>query len=81
MESLDQVTFEQALQRLEEIVRKMEHGDVELEQSLALFEEGIALSRHCAVRLNEADERIAVLMKKADGVVAEVDMETGEELE
>lgn len=81
MDTLDELTFEQALQRLEEIVRKMERGDVELEQSLALFEEGIALSRQCAGRLGEAEERIAVLMKQADGTVSEVDLETGEELE
>lgn len=61
-------TFEDALARLEEIVREMEGGDVSLDASLALFEEGVALSRHCADKLNEAEQRIAVLTKTEEGV-------------
>ena len=61
-------TFEDALSRLEEIVREMEAGEVSLDSSLALFEEGVALSRHCANKLNEAEQRIAVLVKTEEGV-------------
>ena len=54
--------FEKKLTRLEEIVLKMEKGDLALEESLKLFEEGVKLSRECHQRLNEAEERVKVLM-------------------
>ncbi len=73
-------SFEEALARLEEIVRQMEQGEVALEQSLALFEEGVRLSRHCARKLDEAEKRIAVLTEGEDGAVTAADMETGEEI-
>jgi len=66
---MEERTFEDALARLEEIVREMEGGEVSLDASLALFEEGVALSRHCASKLNEAEQRIAVLVKTEEGVV------------
>ena len=50
--------FEKKLGRLEEIVQKMEKGDLALENSLSLFEEGIKLSRECHVRLNEAEAKV-----------------------
>ncbi len=65
------MTFEQGLTRLEEIVRKMEQGEVSLDASLALFEEGVALSRHCAGKLDEAEKRIAVLTGGEGGAVEE----------
>ena len=65
---MDKLTFEDALARLEEIVRKMEQGEVTLDASLALFEEGTALSRHCARKLDEAEQRITVLVAGEDGV-------------
>lgn len=54
--------FEKKLTRLEEIVLKMEKGELSLENSLKLFEEGVKLSRECHQRLNEAEERVKVLM-------------------
>ncbi|MEN0058224.1 MAG: exodeoxyribonuclease VII small subunit [Bdellovibrio sp.] len=60
--------FEKKLSRLEEIVHKMEKGDLALEESLKLFEEGVKLSRECHQRLNEAESKVKVLMSvSADG--------------
>ncbi len=55
--------FEDNLNRLEEIVKKMENGDLSLEDSLKAFEEGIKLSRLCAKKLDEAERRVEVLLK------------------
>lgn len=54
--------FEKKLGRLEEIVQKMEKGDLALEESLKLFEEGVKLSRECHQRLNEAETKVKLLM-------------------
>jgi exodeoxyribonuclease VII small subunit len=60
--------FEKKLNRLEEIVQKMEKGDLALEDSLKLFEEGVKLSRECHQRLNEAETKVKLLMSVgADG--------------
>jgi exodeoxyribonuclease VII small subunit len=61
------LTFEQALNRLEEIVEQMERGDLPLDASLALFQEGVELSRICTRRLNEAEERIHKLVRVENG--------------
>lgn len=53
--------FEKKLSRLEEIVQKMEKGDITLEQSLKLFEEGVQLSRECQTQLTDAENKIKVL--------------------
>lgn len=54
--------FEKKLGRLEEIVQKMEKGEIALEESLMLFEEGIKLSRECHSRLNEAEAKVKKLV-------------------
>ena len=59
--------FEAALQRLEQIVQQLEKGELPLEQSLVLYEEGIRLSRLCHAKLEEAEGRIETLMKDARG--------------
>jgi exodeoxyribonuclease VII small subunit len=66
----DRTTFEAALKRLEEIVQRLEKGEMPLEESLVLYEEGIRLSRVCHTRLEEAEGRIELLMKDARGDVA-----------
>jgi exodeoxyribonuclease VII small subunit len=63
----DEPTFELALQQLEQIVQKLEKGELPLEDSLRLYEEGIRLSRLCHGKLEEAEGRIEVLMKDARG--------------
>lgn len=59
--------FEASLRRLEEIVASLEEGDRPLEESLRLFEEGVGLTRQCAARLDEAERRIEMLGRGADG--------------
>ena len=59
--------FEEALARLEAIVKNLEDGDLQLEESLRLFEEGISLTRLCAAKLEEAQRRIDVLTRGEQG--------------
>ncbi|MGB7621731.1 MAG: exodeoxyribonuclease VII small subunit [Terriglobia bacterium] len=59
--------FESAIKRLEEIVAQLESGDLQLEKSLELFEEGIKLSRFCHTKLDEAERKVEILMKNAEG--------------
>ena len=61
------ITFEAAMQRLEEIVRTMERGEVALETSLKLFQEGTELVRTCSGLLEEAELQIQKVVKGADG--------------
>lgn len=61
--------FEEALQRLEDIVRRMEAGDMSLEESLRAFEEGIRLARFCSKKLDEAERRVDILLKQDEEVV------------
>ena len=60
-------TFEAALQKLDEIVQKLEKGDLPLEQSLVLYEEGVRLSRLCHAKLEEAEGKIELLLKDSRG--------------
>ena len=60
-------SFETSLAELEQIVGKLESGDLPLEESLELFEKGIRLSRECRTRLTNAERRIEILMKDANG--------------
>lgn len=60
----ESLPFEAALERLEAVVDRLEQGDLELEQSLAAFEEGVRLSRRCGVQLDAAEQRIQVLIKE-----------------
>lgn len=60
-------SFESSLAELEEIVGQLENGDLPLERSLELFEQGIKLSRECRSRLSNAERRIEVLMKDSAG--------------
>ncbi|GAB3004609.1 exodeoxyribonuclease VII small subunit [Psychrosphaera aestuarii] len=58
------LTFETAITELETIVNQLESGDLELEQSLALFERGIELTRLSQSRLQEAEQKVQILMEK-----------------
>ena len=71
-------SFEAQLATLERIVRELEHGDLPLEQSLDLFEQGVKLSRECQERLNEAERRIEVLLRGGDGVTVAAPFESDE---
>ena len=59
-----ELPFEAALARLEQVVDRLEQGDLELEASLEAFEEGVRLSRRCASQLDAAEQRIEVLMRE-----------------
>lgn len=61
--------FERALARLEEVVRKLESANLSLDDAMKLFEEGVQLSRDCQKQLEEAEGRVEVLLKKADGKI------------
>ena len=60
-------TFESSLEELERIVRELEQGELPLERSLELFEQGVKLSRECQDRLNQAERRIEILMRDNQG--------------
>lgn len=64
------MSFEDALRALEEVVRKLEGGDVPLDDSISLYERGEQLRRHCQARLDAAQARIEKIVQKADGSVA-----------
>ncbi len=70
--------FEECLQRLEVIVKEMERGDLPLDQSLKLFEEGVALSASCRKELEEAENRIEILLKEDGSLRAEAFGVSGE---
>ena len=59
--------FEKSLVRLEEVVRRLESPQLSLDDAMKLFEEGIQLSRECQKQLEEAEGRVEILLKTADG--------------
>ncbi len=63
--------FEDCLSRLEQIVSQLEAGNLSLEESLKVFEEGIGLARHCAKYLAEAERRIEILAKDDTGALTQ----------
>lgn len=60
--------FEDALEKLEDIVKKMEAGDLPLEEALKSFEEGVKLIRFCQAKLDEAQRRVEMLLGKEDAL-------------
>ena len=69
------MNFEESIRRLEEIVRRMEQGNVSLEESLKLFEEGTALAGSCNAQLDAAELKVVRLMKGQDGNPVELPFE------
>nr|MBQ4317960.1 exodeoxyribonuclease VII small subunit [Clostridia bacterium] len=74
----NQMTFEAALARLEEIVKLLESGSAPLDESLRMFEEGVALVRFCGSKLDNAEQKLKILVKKQDGGYAEQDFKKTE---
>ena len=68
---MEDLTFEQAMQRLEEIVSLLEDGKAPLNESMALFEEGTKLAASCTAMLDEAEQKVVALMKGPDGAPVE----------
>ncbi|KUG05011.1 exodeoxyribonuclease vii small subunit [hydrocarbon metagenome] len=72
---MKKMKFEEALKGLEAIVDKLETGELELEESIKLYEQGIDLSVYCQKQLAQAEGKIQRLVKKLDGEIQVVDME------
>jgi len=72
-------TFEEALSQLEALVARLEGGDIPLEEALRAFEEGVRLTRLCAVRLEDAERRVHLLTRTAEGAEQEVPFDLGTE--
>ena len=62
-----QMTFEESMERLEEVLCRLENGNETLDASLKLYEEGISLVRACTERLENAEQRMKILQVQADG--------------
>jgi len=71
--------FEAALTKLEEIVKKLENGELSLDSALELFEEGVKLSRFCHTKLEEAERRVEILLKNGSGHTQAVPFESKDE--
>ena len=67
MNTNENITFEEAVARLEQIVRSMEDGKLSLDDSLKAFEEGIALVRFCTEKLENAEQKVKILLSDAEG--------------
>jgi exodeoxyribonuclease VII small subunit len=71
------IDFETAMRDLEQLVERLEQGDLPLEESLAAFERGVMLTRSCQTALKEAEQKVEILLKKA-GEPAVEDFEPGD---
>ncbi|MDF2989033.1 MAG: exodeoxyribonuclease small subunit [Eubacterium sp.] len=71
----EEKSFEEAIFQLEQIVSKLEKGDISLEESIINFQQGIELSRYCAAKLDEAEKKISVLLQDEEGNLIEKDFE------
>jgi len=73
-------SFEEGLDRLEQIVKDLEQGELELEKSLELFEQGVELSESCRKQLEEAEQKVEILLKRGRTLEAQpFTLEDGEE--
>ena len=70
---MKEMTFEQKMARLEESVAKLEKGEAQLSDSLALFEEGTRLAAACRMELDQAEQQVVKLMKGEDGAPVETE--------
>jgi exodeoxyribonuclease VII small subunit len=74
----EQLSFEEALRRLEEILRKLDQRDLTLDQALSLYEEGIRLVNLCESRLKDARLKVEVILKEKEGFIIE-DLESAKQ--
>ncbi len=65
----ENLTFEQAMEKLEDIVKRLESDTISLEESLALFEQGVHLGRLCSKKLDEVERKVEVLVESPDGTL------------
>ena len=73
--------FEKAMERLETIVEDLESGELSLEESLKIFEEGMNLVNFCSNKLEEAEQKVTVLIKEGEGKYAQQPFDTSEKEE
>lgn len=73
--------FEEAMERLEEIVQGLESGDLSLEESLKIFEEGMKLIKFCSKKLEEAEQKVTMLVKDSEGKYQQQPFEIGDDKE
>ena len=71
MPKAKKIDFEASLEKLEELVDRMEEGDLSLEESLSAFEQGVKLSRECQQALAEAEQKVNLLMEKNGELASE----------
>lgn len=64
-EGAEQVDFEQSLEQLEQLVERLEQGDLPLEEALAAFERGVKLTRECQAALRAAEQKVEILLREA----------------
>jgi exodeoxyribonuclease VII small subunit len=65
------INFEQTLARLEDIVKKMESGNISLDESIEIYQEGITLSKQCSKMLEEAEGKVMAIVNKEQGIIEE----------
>lgn len=75
---MEELTFEQAMENLEKIVRELENGNLSLDESVKKFEQGMKLSKHCNEILNKAEKDITILLEKENGEINEESFNTEE---
>lgn len=75
----EKMTFEQALARLEEIVAKLEQGNISLEESLTIYQEGMLLSKTCSQMLQEVEGKVMAVMNKNEGGISEFSINMAKE--
>lgn len=75
---MEQKSFETLMSELEQIVEKLETGELSLEDSVSLFEKGVGLTKKCAKILEDAQQKVTVLVQKQTGEVSEESFSEGE---
>ncbi|HET7153392.1 MAG TPA: exodeoxyribonuclease VII small subunit [Candidatus Kapabacteria bacterium] len=75
----EKITFESQLKRLEEIVGLLDEGDVPLDRTLELYEEGVTLAKACAEKLSQVEKKLQQLSKNSDGLFTVTEIEDDEQ--
>ncbi|MEV8468708.1 exodeoxyribonuclease VII small subunit [Fluviibacterium sp. DFM31] len=75
---VEKLSFEEAMKALEDVVGKLEAGEVSLDDSIKLYERGAALKKHCEARLKAAEEKIAAIQQNEDGEAVGLTPVTGQ---
>ena len=72
-----EMSYEEALKKLEEIASKLEKGDLTLDESIEAFRKGMELSKYCAGKLDEAEKKISIFIENENGVISEEEFPPG----